>query len=264
MAQVYKLGTILFHFLNDLGKEIMESTPGETIYILGADERIAKVPEAEYPKHQGLVVLPESTTEGNPDLKIVYLGSEIEAGAIGHEVAHEIDRRMGVNGTVRVEFVEGSDGKWKTISEVGPIGSLLWYMKNQVVNQRVNLPKGHEIQGYNFAEAKKHLPEGSRAASEIEKDYVREIFADLLAAKVLGPFEDFYSRDGAAVPIGFNKNSFGAADIAIAIEQYFDNYDDFLTDGSPEPETFGYTKYHDQQTYGQLEWPVMPVQGDEK
>ena len=264
MDQVYNLGTILFHFLNDFGKEIMESTPAETIYILGADERIRQLHNVDDYAFRGHVALPESTAKGNPDLKIVYLGSEIEAGAIGHEVAHEIDRRMGVNGTVRVEFVEGSDGKWKTISEVGPIGSLLWYMKNQVVNQRVNLPKGHEIQGYNFAEAKKHLPEGSRAASEIEKDYVREIFADLLAAKVLGPFEDFYSRDGAAVPIGFNKNSFGAADIAIAIEQYFDNYDDFLTDGSPEPETFGYTKYHDQQTYGQLEWPVMPVQGDEK
>ena len=264
MEQVYNLGTILFHFLNDLGNEIMESTPAGTIYILGADERIRQLHDVDDYAFRGHVALPESTAIGNPDLNRVYLGSEIEAGAIGHEVAHEIDRRMGDYGTVKAEYQEGSDGKWKTISEVAPTGSLLWYMKNQVVNQRVNLPKGHELQGYNFAEAKKHLPEGSRAASEMEKDYVREIFADLLAAKVLGPFEDFYSRDGAAVPIGFKKNSFGAADIAIAIEQYFDNYDDFLTDGSPEPETFGYTKNHDHQTYGQLEWPVMPVQGDEK
>ena len=76
--------------------------------------------------------MPESTAKGNPDLKIVYLGSEIEAGAIGHEVAHEIDRRMGNYGTVKVEYEEDSE---QTILEVGPDGSLLWFFKNQVLNQ---------------------------------------------------------------------------------------------------------------------------------
>ena len=253
MAQVHNLGTILFHYLNDLGIKIMRSTQEETQYILGADERIRELQNVEDYAFRGHVALPESNAETDPDLKIVYLGSEIEAGAIGHEVAHEIDRRMGDYGTVSLA------------NEVGPIGSLLWYMKNEVVNQGVNEPKGHPDQGYNFTEAQKHLPDGSRAASEIEKEKVREIFADLLAAKVLGPFKDFYSRGDTAVPIGFKKNTRGAAYIAIAMEQYFDHYDDFLSDGSPVPEAFDYTNYHDHQTtYGQLEWPVMPVQGDEK
>ena len=62
MEQVHNLATILYHFLNDLGYEIMRSTPEETTYILEADERI--------PKYQGLVVMPESTAKGNPELKI--------------------------------------------------------------------------------------------------------------------------------------------------------------------------------------------------
>ena len=43
MKQVHNLGTILFHFLNDLGFEIMQSTPEETIFVLGADERIREL-----------------------------------------------------------------------------------------------------------------------------------------------------------------------------------------------------------------------------
>ena len=106
---------------------------------------------------------------------------------------------------------------------------------------------------------------GSRAASEQEKDYLREIFADLLAAKLLGPLdEDFFSKHGALVQIGF-RNTFGAADIAIAMEQYFDDYAKYLGDGdSPKPEEFEYIKYHDWQKYDELQWPVMPVQGDEE
>lgn len=138
-------------------------------------------------------------------------------------------------------------------------------MKNEIVNRGVSHPKGHELQGYRFADAQGYLADGSRAASEIEQGAVREIFADLLAAKVLGPFGDFYSRADTAVLIGFKKDTRGAAYIAIAMEQYFDHYDDFLSDGSPVPEAFYYTNYHDHQTtYGQLEWPVMPVQGDEE
>ena len=254
MAQVHNLGTILFHYLNDLGIKIMRSTHEDTQYILGADERIRELHNVTDYAYRGHVFLPESLgDEDESELKIVYLGSEIEAGAIGHEVAHEIDRRMGDYGTVSLT------------KEVGPIGSLLWYMKNEIVNQGVKRPKGHAKQGYHFADAKDYLPGGSRAASEIEKGYVREIFADLLAAKVLGPFKDFYSRGDTAVLIGFKKDTRGAAYIAIAMEQYFDHYDDFLSDGSPVPEAFYYTNYHDHQTtYGQLEWPVMPVQGDKK
>ena len=218
MEQVHNLGTNLFHFLNDLGKEIMESTAKETIYILGADERIRELHNVDDYAFRGHVALPESTAQGNPDLKIVYLGREIEAGAIGHEVAHEIDRRMGNYGTVKVEYEEGSE---QTILEVGPDGSLLWFFKNQVLNQQQRR-KANER--YSFETAVTNLLTGSRAASEQEKDYLREIFADLLAAKVLGPLdEDFFSKHGALVQIGFRK-TFGAADIAIAMEQYFDDY----------------------------------------
>lgn len=48
------------------------------------------------------------------------------------------------------------------------------------------------------------------------------------------------------------------------MEQFFDDYDDFIRTGSPEPEGFEYIKFHHQQTYQSLEWPVMPVEGDEK
>ena len=251
MEQVHNLGTILFHFLNDLGFEIMQSTPEETIFVLGADERISK--------YQGLVVLPESTAEGDPDLKIVYLGSEIEAGTIGHEVAHEIDRRMGDYGTAKVEYEEGS-GLPK--SKTGPDGSLLWFMKTQVLNQR---QERDENDRYNFATAVTNLREGSRAASEQEKHFPREIFADLLVAKVLGPLdEDFFSKHGTSVRIGF-RNTFGAADIAIAMEQYFDAYAEYIGgDDSQKPETFEYIKYHHWQRYDELQWPIMPVQGDEE
>ncbi|MCY4071249.1 MAG: hypothetical protein OXG60_08110 [Chloroflexi bacterium] len=260
MEQVYNLGIILFHFLNDFGKEIMESTPEETIYILGADERIAKDPEAEFPKHQGLVVLPESTAKGNPDLKIVYLGSEIEAGTIGHEVAHEIDRRMGDYGTVKVEYQEDSS---LPISELGPVGSFLWFLKNEVINQRVNLPKGDAYQGYNLASAAEYLDEDARAnISNAE----REVFADLVAAKVLGPLDkDYFSTAFADTkPIRF-LNKYGSADIAIALEQYFDQHAEYRSDTNAKPpEAFSYTKYHDWQRYDELEWPVMPIEEDEE
>ena len=94
---------------------------------------------------------------------------------------------------------------------------------------------------------------------------VREIFADLLAAKVLDPLdEDFYStayRNAQA--IGF-KPTYGAADVAIAMEQYFDQFADYLQDGSPKPEAFDYIKYHDLQRYNELQWPVIPLHGDEE
>ncbi len=253
MEQVHNLGTILFHFLNDLGFEIMQSTPEETIFVLGADERI--------PKHQGLVVLPESTAKGDPELKIVYLGSEIEAGTIGHEVAHEIDRWMGDYGTAKVEYEDGSE---QPISKLGPVGSFLWFLKNEVVNQRQpNLPKGALNQGYRFLEAVTNLDEYSRANFSKKE---REVFADLLAAKVLGPLdEDFFATAFPyAKPIRF-RNTKGSADIAIAMEQYFDDYAEYIGgDDSQKPEAFEYTKYHDQQTYDELEWPVMPVKGDEE
>ena len=259
MEQVHNLGTILFHFLNDLGFQIMQSTPEETIFVLGADERIRELHNVDDYAFRGHVALPESTAKGNPDLKIVYLGSEIEAGAIGHEVAHEIDRRMGNYGTVKVEYEEDSE---QTILEVGPDGSLLWFFKNQVLNQQQRRKANDR---YSFETAVTNLLTGSRAASEQEKDYLREIFADLLAAKLLGPLdEDFFSKHGALVQIGF-RNTFGAADIAIAMEQYFDDYAKYLGDGdSPKPEEFEYIKYHDWQKYDELQWPVMPVQGDEE
>ncbi len=238
MEQVHNLGTILFHFLNDLGFDIMKSTSEETRYILGADERI--------PKHQGLVVLPESRVKGDPDLKIVYLGSEIEAGTIGHEVAHEIDRRMGDYGTAKVEYEEGSEEPKSTL---GPVGSFLWFLKNEVVNQRQpNLPKGTLYQGYRFLEAVTNLDEYSRVNFSKKE---REVFADLLAAKVLGPLdEDFFATAFPyAKPIRF-RNTKGSADIAIAMEQYFDDYAEYIGgDDSQKPEAFEYTKYHDQQTY---------------
>ena len=226
MEQVHNLATILYHFLNDLGYEIMRSIPEETIYVLGADERIRELHNVRDYAFRGHVALPESTAEGSPDLKIVYLGSEIEAGAIGHEVAHEIDRRMGDYGTVSLA------------KEVGPIGSLLWYMKNEVVNRGVSHPKGHELQGYRFADAQGYLADGSRAASETEKGRSGKSLQISLRRKCWSPFEDFYSRGDTAVPIGFKKHTRAAAYIAIAMEQYFDHYDDFLSDGSPVPEAF--------------------------
>ena len=248
MEQVHNLAIILYHFLNDLGNKIMVSTPEETIYILGADERI--------PKYEGLVVLPESTAKGDPELKIVYLGSEIEAGTIGHEVAHEIDRRMGDYGTAKVEYEKDSR---QPISELGPVGSFLWFLKNEVVNQRQpNLPKGDTYQGYHLRDSGSDLNEHSRAnPSKLE----REVLADSLAAKVLGPLDEpfFGTAYATAKPIGF-KDTPGAADIAIALEQYYDQ----VATSANSPEDFCYIKYHDGQSYGELDWPVMPVQGGEE
>ena len=256
MEKVHNLGTILFHFLNDLGFEIMKSTPEETVYILGADERIGEIQEVNDPAYRGHVYMPESLrVKGSSELNIVYLGSKIEAGTIGHEVAHEIDRRMGEYGTVRVEYV---DDEPDPEVELGPKGSFLWFLKNRVVNQWVNLPPGARDQGYILSQSGSVLAENSRANPSTKE---REVFADLLAAKVLGPLdEDFFATAYAtAKPIRF-VNSFGAADMALALEQYFDH----VATSANSPEEFGYIKYHDKQKYDELDWPVMPVQGDEE
>ena len=263
IEQVYNLASILFHFLNDLGINVMRSTPDKTNYYLGADDELRVLHETEQPEYRGHVALPESA---DARLEDVYLGSLITRGAIAHEVSHEIDRRAGAYGTVRVELEFGPDGKVVSReSEEGPKGSFHWYLKNRVLNQQQQLPLGHILQGYGFDTAVSNLNENSRAAIQAELGAVREIFADLLAAKVLDPLdEDFYSTAyDNAEPIGF-ENFYGAADIAIAMEQYFDHYADYLQDGSPKPGAFDYIKYHDGQKYDELQWPVIPIHGDEE
>ena len=224
MEQVHNLATILFHFLNDLGMEIMQSTPEETRYILWADERIRELHNVEDYAFRGHVALPESNAKENPDLKIVYLGSEIEAGAIGHEVAHEIDRRA---------------GEWSSVSEGDqppPVGSLEWFLWNKVTN-RLQPTSQH---GYNFKMAAGYLNPGSRAARKEDRDSDREIFADILPAKILGPLdEEYFSRVDTDAAIGFKVTN-NAKDTACGIEQYYDQYAKYLEYGTPEPKDFVY------------------------
>ena len=95
MKQVHNLATILFHFLNDLGIEIMQSTPEKTRYILWADDRILDLHNEDDYANRGHVFLPASLgDEDESELEKVYLGSEIKRGAIAHEVSHELGRRF--------------------------------------------------------------------------------------------------------------------------------------------------------------------------
>ena len=221
MAQVHNLGTILFHYLNDLGIKIMRSTHEDTQYILGADEKILKLHNVEDYTFRGHVALPESNAEGNEDLNKVYLGSKITAGAIGHEVAHEIDRR---------------EWKWSSVSEGDqppPVGSLEWFFKHRVENRN-----NKKVNEYDFAQAASYLNPGSRAAREEDRGSDREIFADILPAKILGSLdEEFFSRADTGAEIGFNDTN-NAKDIACGIEQYYDQYAQFLEHGTPKPKDF--------------------------
>ena len=260
IEQVYNLASILFYFLNDLGIEVMRSTPDKTNYYLGANDELRVFHGTDQPEYRGHVALPESA---DARLEDVYLGSLITRGAIAHEVSHEIDRRAGVFGTVRVELKYGPDGAVVSReSEEGPVGSFHWFLENRVPNQQQPID---DNDGYNFLTAVSNLRGDSRAALQAELGDAREIFADLLAAKVLDPLdEDFYSTAyDNAQPIGF-KNFYGAADVAIAMEQYFDQYADYLEIGTPNPEAFDYIKYHNLQRYNELQWPVIPVHGDEE
>ena len=68
---------------------------------------------------------------------------------------------MGAYGTVRVEYVDGEP--WNPEVELGPKGSFLWFLRNKVVNQRVNLPQGHREQGYILSQSGSVVDENSRA-----------------------------------------------------------------------------------------------------
>ena len=238
IEQVYNLGVVLFHFLNDLGLEIMQSAPEETSYILWAQDRIEENPNSIDPEYEGLVLLPESNAEVNAEFKIVYLGSKITRGAIAHEVSHELDRRMGDYGTIKVEYEEGSNGKRDRKTTEGPIGSFHWFLRQNDVNR---LPTSDK--GFNFRQVADSLREDSRAAGEDDKYSIREIFADALAAKVLGRLDEpFYSTARARrQPIGFEDlSSSNILDIECAIEQYFDRYAESIRDDKLKPENFGY------------------------
>jgi hypothetical protein len=226
MEQVHNFGTILFHFLNDLGFEIMKSTPEDTIFVLGADERIREIQNVDDYAYRGHVFLPESIgeEEDESELKKVYLGSEITRGAIAHEVSHEIDRRA---------------GEWSSVSERDqppPVGSLEWFLWNRVTNRLQPTSK----YGYNFKMAAGYLNPGSRAARKEDRDSDREIFADILPAKILGPLdEEYFSRADTDAAIGFKVTN-NAKDTVCGIEQYYDQYAKYLEHGSPEPKDFVY------------------------
>ena len=82
MKQVHNLATILYHFLNDLGYKIMQSTPMKTEFVLGADERIRELHNVDDYAYRGHVFMPESLGEEDiSELQRVYLGSKIVQGA---------------------------------------------------------------------------------------------------------------------------------------------------------------------------------------
>ena len=227
MEQVHNLGTILFHFLNDLGKEIMRSTSENTIYVLGADEKLQELHNVDDYEFRGHVFLPESLgEEDKSELKKVYLGSKIVQGAIAHEVSHELDRRA---------------GKWSSVSESGeppPVGSLEWFFKHRVKN-RIN----NRLEEYEFGLAASYLVQGGRAARAEDRNTDREVFADLLPAKVLGPLHGSFlpSAKSTAMPIGFSgEKAANEMDIICAMEQYYDQYAEYLEHGNPEPKNFVY------------------------
>ena len=217
MKQVHNLATILFHFLNDLGIRIMQSTPGATNYILWADEKIAEHPEVDSPKHGGFVALPKSTPSASRDLNNVYLGSEIRRGTVAHEVSHELDRRFGM------------DFSKYALTPVP--GSLEWFMKTHVPG------------GLNFTVMERRLTDNSRASDVMDDN--SEIFPDVLAAKVLAPLdEDFYSTAyESAQPVGFKEENYPSNVKAIkcGFEQYFDQLREYLEGVSKRtPEEFIY------------------------
>ena len=207
----------------------MGSTANEIIIVLGAEERIAKNPKAESPKHEGLVVLPQSTAEGNPDLNKVYLGSEIAAGAIGHEIFHEVDRRFGGKLSVPYNAEEGTG-----------IGGLEWFLNTKVINR---LFEDERPLGFMFGmildpkEEHLHFNKKSRASDSEDNS---EIVPDVLAAIVLGPREeDFFSKADESNPahrIGFARESSNLRDIICGIQQYIEQ----AADGASEPEDFHY------------------------
>ena len=217
MKQVHNLATILFHFLNDLGIEIMRSTPEKTRYILWADERILDLHNVDDYANRGHVFLPASLgDEDESELEKVYLGSEIRRGAIAHEVSHELDRRF--------------DMDFSKYALTPVPGSLEWFMKTHVPG------------GLNFTEMELRLTENSRA-SDVTNDN-SEIFPDVLAAKVLGPLnEKFFSTAfQGAQPIGFRENQpKNVKAIKCGFEQYFDQLREYLQDDTkPPPEKFVY------------------------
>ena len=225
MEHVHNFATILFHFLNDLGEQIMESTVADTIYVLGADEKLRELHNVDDYKYRGHVFLPESLgDEDESELKKVYLGSKIVPGAIAHEVSHELDRRAG-------KLSSASEG-----GEPPPVGSLEWFLWNKVQNRLQPTSQ----YGYNFRMAASYLNPGSRAARIEDYDSDREIFADIMPAKILGPMKKGYSpRADTAAEIGFNATS-NAKDTACGIEQYYDQYAHYLEHKTPEPKDFVY------------------------
>ena len=229
MEQVHNLGTILFHYLNFFGKDVMGSTKEQTIYVLGAEERIAANPAADSPKHEGLVVLPQSTAEGNPDLNKVYLGSEIAAGAIGHETFHEMDRRLGGRLSLPYNADKGTG-----------IGGLEWFLNTKVTNRIFNdgRPLGFMF-GMILDERRKYLHLNNESRASDSEDNA-EIVPDVGAAMVLGPLdEDFFSKadeNNPAHSIGFAKDSSNLKDIICGIQQYIEQ----AAEGASEPEDFHY------------------------
>ena len=225
MKQVHNLATILYHFLNDLGYKIMHSTPKKTEFVLGADERIRELHNVDDYAYRGHVFMPESLGEEDiSELQKVYLGSKIVQGAIAHEVSHEIDRRA---------------GDLSSVSEAGeppPVGSLEWFLKHHVEN-RIN----KKVNEYDFTQAASYLNPGSRAARKEDRSSDREIFADILPAKILGPMEEeYFPRADTDAAIGFNSTG-NAKDTACGIEQYFDQLRQYLQDDTePPPEKFVY------------------------
>ena len=79
---------------------------------------------------------------------------------------------MGEYGTVRVEYV---DDEPDPEVELGPKGSFLWFLKNRVVNQWVNLPPGARDQRIiqSCRSLERVLAENSRANPSTKE---REVF----------------------------------------------------------------------------------------